>query len=315
MNTSPPIEDVSLKLPTRTRRPLWLFAIAIAVLVVGFGPTLYALMRFSLRTELFSHIILIPFVTAYLIWIRREVSKFEGRPNRWMGLALLVAGGGVLALYTISVGDGRGMVEQDQLCLKTLSFVLFFSGVVAMFVDSKTFRRVAFPLAFLIFMVPLPMAWVDLIESFLQHRSASAAAVLFRTYGTPFFREQTYFQLPGINLEVAPECSGIRSSLALLITSIVAGYLFLQSPLKRAVLALAIIPLAIIRNGFRVFVIGELCVHVGPEMIDSYIHHHGGPIFFALSLIPFFVLLWLLIKIERRGRIIPPGTPIIDPST
>jgi exosortase C (VPDSG-CTERM-specific) len=175
----------------------------------------------------------------------------------------------------------------------------------ATFLDRKTFRRFAFPLGFLIFMVPLPVAWVDVIEGFLQHRSASAAATLFRLYGTRFFRDQTYFQLPGINLEVAPECSGIRSSLALLITSIVAGYLFLESPVKRTVLALAVIPLAIIRNGFRVFVIGELCVHMGPEMIDSPIHRRGGPVFFVLSLVPFFLLLWLLIKVERRGRLVP----------
>jgi exosortase C (VPDSG-CTERM-specific) len=206
------------------------------------------------------------------------------------------------------------MEEQDRLFWRTLAFVLLFVGLAVSLVDRRTIRRIGFPVAFLIFLVPLPIVWVDAIESFLQHRSASAAAAFFGAYGTPFFREQTYFQLPGINLEVAPECSGIRSSLALFITSIVAGYLFLQSPVKRAVLAFAVIPLAIVRNGFRVFVIGELCVHVGPEMIDSYIHRRGGPIFFALSLIPFFVLLWLLIKIEHRGRTISPEPRLTGPS-
>jgi exosortase/archaeosortase family protein len=85
----------------------------------------------------------------------------------------------------------------------------------------------------------------------------------------------------------------------LLIVSLVAGRLFLRSPWKRTVLALAIIPLALLRNGFRVFVIGELCTHVGPEMINSPIHHRGGPLFFALSLIPFFLLLFYLRKSER----------------
>ena len=144
---------------------------------------------------------------------------------------------------------------------------------------------------------------------FTAARSASAAAWFFKLYGTPFFRVETYFQLPGFSLNVAPECSGIHSSLALFITSLVASYLFLRSPWRRTLLCLAVLPLAILRNGLRVFVIGELCVHVGPEMIDSYIHRHGGPIFFVLSLVPFFLLLLLLIRSERRRSQPSPSTP------
>jgi exosortase/archaeosortase family protein len=62
-----------------------------------------------------------------------------------------------------------------------------------------------------------------------------------------------------------------------------------------------VIPLAILRNGFRVFTIGELCIHVGPHMINSPIHRKGGPLFFALSLIPLFLLLVVLQKSERAG--------------
>ena len=107
------------------------------------------------------------------------------------------------------------------------------------------------------------------------------------------------FQLPGFSMEVAPQCSGIHSSLALFITSLLAGYFFLRSRWKRATLAVAVIPLAMLRNGFRVFTIGELCVHIGPEMINSYIHHHGGPFFFVLSLVPFFLLLYFLMRSDR----------------
>jgi len=70
--------------------------------------------------------------------------------------------------------------------------------------------------------------------------------------------------------------------------------MLLTSTWRRAVLVAFVIPLGIVRNGFRILVIGLLCVHIGPHMIDSVIHHRGGPIFFALSLIPLFLLLiWL----------------------
>ncbi len=127
---------------------------------------------------------------------------------------------------------------------------------------------------------------------------AVAAALLFAVSGSTVFREGLVFQLPGITLQVAQECSGIRSSLVLFITSLVAGKLFLQSPWRKLFLTAFVIPLAIVRNGFRVFTLGWLCVHISPNLIDSPIHHRGGPLFFLLSLVPFFLfLLWL-----RRGE-------------
>jgi len=124
---------------------------------------------------------------------------------------------------------------------------------------------------------------------------------MFSASDLPVWQEGLTFRLPGISLQVAPECSGIHSTVVLFITSVVAGHFFLRSPWKRVVLCLAVIPLALVRNGFRVFVLGELCAHIGPQMIDSPVHRHGGPLFFALSLVPFFVLLYLLRRSERTG--------------
>jgi exosortase C (VPDSG-CTERM-specific) len=151
-------------------------------------------------------------------------------------------------------------------------------------------------------MVPFPVALRTALETFLQYGSAAVAYGFFKLSGMAVFRDGLVFQLPGFSLQVAPQCSGIHSSVALFITSLVAGYLFLRTPWKQATLAIAVIPLALLRNGFRVFTIGTLCVRVGPEMIDSYIHRHGGPIFFVLSLVPFFLLLLWLAKSERRAR-------------
>jgi exosortase/archaeosortase family protein len=123
----------------------------------------------------------------------------------------------------------------------------------------------------------------------------------------PFLRQQTSFQLPGMPLEVAPECSGIRSTLVLFITSLLAGHLFLRSPWRRAALVLAVIPLALLRNGFRIFSIGQLCVNLGPHMINSPIHKRGGPLFFLLSLVPFFLMLLWLRKSEQKAQPNPPA--------
>ena len=151
---------------------------------------------------------------------------------------------------------------------------------------------------FLVFMVPLPDRALHFLETASQVASTEAAAIFFSITGTPMLRDGAVFQLPGIAIEVAQECSGIRSSWVLFITTLAASYLFLKSPWRRAILIAFVIPLAVVRNGFRIWVIGLLCVEIGPQMIDSAIHHQGGPIFFALSLIPLFLLLWWL----RRGE-------------
>jgi exosortase C (VPDSG-CTERM-specific) len=305
MSTTPDVQDAQKQTPFEKRPSRWPFVFASAALILGFGWTLYDLARFSLRTELFSHILLIPFVSGYLVWIKRNELRTKSAPNWGVAGALLILGFTVLAWYVAATAGGAVLAEQDRLAWKMLAFVFLFTGIAATFLGRATLRSIAFPLAFLVFLAPFPVAWVDAIESYLQHKSASAAAGLFTLAGTPFFREVTFFQLPGINIEVAPECSGIHSTLALFITSLVAGYLFLRSPIKRLLLALAVLPLAIARNGFRVFVIGELCVHISPKMIDSYIHHKGGPIFFALSLVPFFLLLFILVRLDRPKKHTP----------
>jgi len=161
----------------------------------------------------------------------------------------------------------------------------------------------AFPVTFLIFTVPLPDAATKWLEEALVVASAEAAALLFSVSGTPFVREATLFQLPRISLRVAQECSGIHSSWVLFITSLLASHLFLRTGWRRVVLVALVIPLGILRNGFRILVIGLLCVHVGPQMIDSSIHRRGGPLFFALSLVPLLLLLLWLRRQEMRLKL------------
>jgi len=81
-----------------------------------------------------------------------------------------------------------------------------------------------------------------------------------------------------------------------------AGYLFLSTPWKRAILVGVVLPLGILRNAFRIFTIGQLCVRIGPEMFDSPLHRRGGPLFFALSLVPLLLLLWYFAKSDARRK-------------
>ncbi len=278
------------------------FLLAAGLLTLMFVIPLGQLFRFAATSQFHSYILLVPFIAGYLIWLKRSALPAVGQPARLVAGAFGLAGTVVLAGYWLILRS-RQLSEDDYLAVMTLAFLLFFYGVCGWFWGGRICRTVAFPLALLLFLLPIPTPAMPWIDAFLQHGSALAASVFFGMAGTPYLRDGLTFQLPGISLQVAPECSGIQSSLVLFIVGLLAAYLFLRTPWKRAVLVLLVIPLGLIRNGFRVFVIGELCVHIGPQMINSYIHRQGGPIFFALSLIPLFVLLVVLQKTEkRRGR-------------
>lgn len=281
---------------------------AACALALCFARPLLALARFSARDEMYSHVLLVPAISAYLVWLNRRCLSAHGRPNRRVAATLMAIGAAAIAMFFL-VSSRIPLTQVDSLAFTTFSFVFCFSGLCALLVAWPVFRAVAFPLGFLIFMVPFPTAVAASIESFLQHTSAYTAYALFFVTGTPVFFANLVFALPGINIAVAPQCSGIHSSLALLLTSVLAGYIFLRSPWRMAVLGFSVVPLAILRNGFRIFTIGELCVHIGPQMIDSYIHRKGGPVFFALSLVPFFLLLYLLIRSERASRQPRPASP------
>jgi len=296
--------SMPLTLPSHSAQPepLRKLIVAGAILFLFFSLPLYHLVRFALQSTLYTHILLIPFIGLYLVFQRRPKLPGTSAPNRKLAVALFVMGAVPLIGLGLAAYTGSMLAQEDSLALTTFSFLGFFASTCAFLLGRQVFRSVLFPLTFLLFMVPLPVFFVEWIEGILQHGSAAVAHALFTLAGTTVFVDGLIFQLANITLQIAPECSGIHSSLALFITSIIAGYIFLQSPGKRAVLALAVIPLALARNGLRVFVIGELCVHMGPEMIDSYIHRHGGPLFFVLSLIPFFLLLFSLVKSESKAR-------------
>lgn len=274
--------------------------------IVMFGRSLFDLAKFAYESELYSYILIIPLIIGFLVWEKRK-SLSEPRFSSETAPLLIILVGLVMVIGSwIGGGPSNASSRQDHLAWTALAFVIDIVGVIYLFCGRKFLKEVAGPLAFSIFIIPLPTVAEKCLVIWLQNGSAAVAFELFKSWNTPVFYHDLVFQLPTIRIEVAPECSGIRSTVALFLTSFLAAYYFLKKPWKGFVLACTVLPLAMLRNGFRVFTIGELCVYRGPQMIDSYIHHHGGPFFFAISLIPFSILLWALRRTDRSKAEISP---------
>jgi len=301
LKTRPGHRPIAFEPPASPRRknsiPPVGFLIAVAILVACFSFPLYQLLRLALSDDLYSAIPLIPFLGLYLVWLKRNDLPHSFVPAAKPAAAFFAAGLVTTAMNWIAPRGSLGVIE-NYLALNVLALLLFFVAICFSFLGKLFVRAVTFPLALLVFTIPFPGPLRHALESFLQHGSAMFAGMFFDLSGTPVFRDGLTFHLPGCIIQVAPECSGIHSTLVLAITSLIGSWLFLQSPWKRTVLVLAVIPLALARNGFRIFVIGRLCVAYGPQMLSSPIHHHGGPLFFVLSLVPLFLLLIFLRKTE-----------------
>lgn len=255
----------------------------LAVLTASYGWLLVELGRHALAHELHSHILLVPVISGWLLWTNRHQSPAASSPRRSGAIFFALAGVAALAFFLARRHDGILLSANDALAVGTASYVCFVAAGGFALMGRKWMRAMAFPFCFLAFMIPMPDAMAAAVEKALIMASGEVVPVLFEWAGISFFREGLVFEVPGITLEIATECSGIRSTWVLLIIGTLASHLFLASRWRKALLLLIVVPLSIIRNAVRILVIALLCVHHGPHMINSFIHREGGPLFFAAA--------------------------------
>jgi exosortase len=248
---------------------------------------------FSLNNNFASHVILIPFISTALIFRDRK-RIFSGAQYSF----ILGASVSILASVMLIFPWITGAL---QLSLQIAAFVLLLLGVFLFFFGVKDFRNALFPLLFLFLMIPFPEELLQPIVAILQKGSAEMSAILFKVTGTSYFREGTFFALPSVNINIAPQCSGIRSSLALFITCLLAGHLMLETGWRKVLFVLVCIPVAMFKNAVRIVGLTLLAIYVSPGWLtNSRLHSEGGALFFMLGLAVMAPLLLLLRKSEVK---------------
>lgn len=278
------------------RRNLIFILFSLIVIIIFYLP-LRELWVLSSDDELYSHIFLIPLISAYFIYLKRRNIFQNVSYSFKAGLIVLITGS---LLYVVGLSQGFRLSQNDYLSLMTFTAVLTWIGGFILFYGMESVKTNLFPFVFLFFMVPIPGMIVERAISFLQIASTEVSYGLFKLTGIPLLRDGFIFHLPGLSIEVAEQCSGIRSSIALLITSIMAGQLFLKSAGRRILLALVIIPITILKNGLRIVTLSLLGVYVDQDILSSSLHRKGGIPFFFLSLIFLGAILWLLKRSEKK---------------
>lgn len=262
-----------------------------------FWVPLMKLFDLALENEHFTHVLLIPLLTFYLLLSNRTAILTSPSWTPTVGTLVMTCAG---VSYWLMNGQEW---TQDRLAVAILAFVVLCWGLFLFSFGAECFRKDMFALVMLLFMAPLPTVLLDWVIQFLQHNSAEMTESLFWLLGIPVVREGFVFSLSNFTIYVAEECSGIRSALALFITSLVGGHLFLTSAWAKIGLVSIVVPLAIIKNAFRIVSLALLANYVDPAFItDSALHRNGGIPLFVLSLAALLFVVWLLRKLEQRFR-------------
>jgi exosortase C (VPDSG-CTERM-specific) len=288
------------KQPQEVSVPMGRFLIFAIILSIGFCGPVISLMMHAAGSSMHSYAVLIPLVVAYLIHLRRGQLPKNCDTAPLEAAILIAFGAFALGAPTLLNAAVPAASEIDRMTLQVLAYLLWLVAGAFAFLGRQWMKVLAFPVCFLFFMIPLPDAWVNSLETASKMASAEVASWFFSLSGLAVFRDGPFFQLPGVTLEVAQECSGIRSSVVLFITALLLSNLMLASSWKRALLVAFVVPLGVVRNAFRILVLGVLAVEVDPSILNGAIHKRGGPVFFVLSLIPLGLLLWWLRRKESR---------------
>jgi len=278
------------------RHGIFLIGVVISAIMM-YGP-LTGLFESKLYRNYHDLIPFIPLISAYLIYLKLKDVRDSMQYSFALGMAVIISG---IVLYITSNTLGAGLNQNDFATLTVSSSLIALWGAFILVYGIRAFMTVLFPLLFLVFTIPFPYSVMEWIIVFLQKGSTEFANFLFWISQAPYYREGFFFHLPGMSVEVAPQCSGIRSGLALFITALLAGYLFLNSWWRRVILVLLVFPVTMLKNGIRITTLTLLGTYVDPRILQSSLHREGGIPFFILALVLMAPILYFLRRTELSG--------------
>jgi len=277
----------------RSKRWFWLGA-AFPVLLLGilyYQAIVYMVQVWS-TDEDYNHGFFVPFISLYLIWQRRERLRGMNLVGSWWGLPVVLAG---LGLYLL------GEVSTLYVLLQ-LSLLLVVIGLLFSIIGSRGLKVIAFPLFYLLTMIPLPDFLYQGLSSRLQLVSSMLGMGCLQLVGVTAFREGNLIDLGPIQLQVVEACSGLRYLFPLAALALILAYLYRDRTWKRVVLFLSSFPIAIFLNGFRIGMTGLLVDLYGKGTAEGFFHSFSGWFLFVCSFLLLLGEMWVLSRIGNEGK-------------
>jgi len=269
---------------------LWVcIIVAIAVMVGSFYTGIEAMIRSWDTQEEYSYGYMIPFLTLFLIWQKKDQIERVSFSGSWVGLLLVVMGIVLLYLGTFSV-----IVTIIQYAL-----LIVIIGTFLSLMGWQGLKLVLVPLCFLAFMVPIPYFIFANLSSELQLISSSIGVAVIRLFDISVYLEGNVIDLGSFKLQVVEACNGLRYLFPLVSLSFIAAYFFKGATWKKIILVLSSIPITIFMNSFRIGVIGVLVEYWGQSQAEGFLHDFEGWVIFMACMAILMLEMWALSKIGR----------------
>lgn len=254
--------------------------VLIAAVIVPFWPVLIDLYRDLVNNSNNSHGLLVPFISVYLIWKKRHALQPLPIQTSAAGLAILA-----VSLIVLILGYSSGIHVVPR-----LAFVTAVIGTLLYNYGGNIVRCIAFPLGFLLFMVPVPVSVEGLVSFKLQLWMTQISAVILDALSIVVLREGNILVFSNCALEVAEACSGIRSLMAYIMLGCLFGYMMKGSMIRRSIMVLIAVPLTFCVNTVRVVGTGILAHSYGPAVARGFLHEFSGIVIFLVGLFIFFLI-------------------------
>lgn len=266
-----------------------LFAFALAAAYVAFKSGVDFSADWIWTRPEYGHGMLIPFISAFLVWQRREELAQLPFRGSWIGVGVLIV---AFAINFIGKLSALFIVQQ-------YSAVIAFYGLVLTLVGTRVFRKLAVPLLLLAFMIPLPDFLYRNLSAQLQIISSQIGVWFVRLFGISVFLEGNVIDLGTFRLQVAEACDGLRYLFPLMTIGFIMAYFYRATMWKRALLFVSSIPITILMNSFRIGTIGVMVEHWGIEMAEGFLHEFQGWVVFMASV---GIMLLEMVLLSRVGR-------------
>ena len=266
------------------------FVLLAASFLLLYGGVVRHLVHDWIRDENYSHGFLIIPLALYFAWERR---------TRLAALSLAPSNIGLIIVFG-SLGVLLAGVLGAELFLTRVSLIGLTAGSIVFLLGWQALRVLAFPVALLLLMIPIPALIFNQIAFPLQLLASQVGETTLRTLGVPVLREGNVIVLANTSLEVAEACSGIRSLISLLTLGIVYGYFSDPRGGVRTTIALSTIPIAIASNGVRVAGTGIAAHFIGPEAAEGFFHTFSGWLMFIVAFLMLFAVVRLIIRFSPR---------------